>query len=109
MQHGSYIQVRFGYLLKQGITWNDLKQPTTSKKQSERTYNNRKRPTTNKKQPTESNKRPEMIHNEQDTISNDMNLPTMRKKKSETTSNKQILRLFYNMGQSVFFTNTFSI
>ena len=29
-------------------------------------------------------------------------------KRSETTSNEQILRLFYNVGQSVFFSNMFS-
>ena len=31
----------------------------------------------------------------------------MNKTRSETTKNKQILRLFYNMGQSVLFSDTF--
>ena len=67
MQYGSYIQVRFGYLLNQGTTSNDLKRPITSKKRSETTYNNLKKPTTNKKQPKRSKKLPETIHNKQDT------------------------------------------
>ena len=90
---------------------NDLKQPTTSKKWPEMTYNDLKRPIGNKKQPG----------NDLQWARNDLKQPTMNKtqptstqtylqwaKKRCQTTNNQILRLFYNMGQSVLFTNTFS-
>ena len=87
------------YLLNQGTTWNDLKQPTTRKKQPETTYNDLqqarndlKRLTTNKAQTTMT-----WIYVKQ------------AKKRRETTNNKQIFRFFYNMGQTVLFSNTFSI
>ena len=69
-------QVRVGYLLKQGTTWNDLKRPTTSKKKSEMTYNQEE---TSKTQPTMTWK-----------------CLQQAKKRRKTTNNKQILRLFYN-------------
>ena len=86
------------------MTWNDLQWPTTSKKQ------------------------PETIHNEQEKTwnnlqwaRNDLKWPTMSKtqptitwtylqqakKRRKKTNLKQILRLFYNMGQMVLFSNTF--
>ena len=107
------------YLLKQGTTWNnlqqtrnDLQQPTTSKKWPETTYNNQKRPIMNKKRPG----------NDLQRAKNNLKWPTMSKIqpamtrtylqqakiRCETTSNKQILRLFYNLGQSVHLSNMFS-
>ena len=86
--------------------WNHLKQP-------EVTYS--------KQETTSNDLRLEMTYNEQKltlTIWNYLQekKKTDRKKKkknsmqkrSETTSNEQILRLFYNVGQSVFFSNMFS-
>ena len=121
------------YLLKRGTTWNDLKRarndlkgPTTSKKWPEATYNEQEttwndlqRARKDLKWPAASKKRPETTYNEQETTWNDpqrviYNLKRPKrtyneqKKRSETTNNKQILRLFYNMGQSVLFSNMFS-
>ena len=100
-------------------TRNDLKRPTLnnkrptrSKKRPERTYNDLERPITNKKRPGNHLQR----------ARNNLNWPTTNKiqptttqtylqqakERYETTNNKQTLRLFYNRGQSVFFSNTFS-
>ena len=63
-----------------------------------KTRNDLKRPITNKKRPTVS-KTPLT-----------MTWPYLQgvKKRRETTNNKQILRLFYNIGQYVLFSNLFS-
>ena len=78
-------------------------------------------------------KRPEMTWNDLQRARNDLERPTMtynvqettwsktsktqpsmtwsylqRTKRCETTNNKQLFRLFYNMGQKVLFSNTFS-
>ena len=80
-----------GHLLKWGTTsdplqWarNDLKWPTTSKKQPELT-------TTSKTQPTMT-----------------WTYLQRAKKRCETTNSKQISRLFYKMEQTVLFVNRFS-
>ena len=132
----SWKRLKDGYLLKRGTIWNDLKQPTrtyneqkTTWNDLQRTRNDLKKPTTtyneqettwnDLQQPTTSTKQPEATCNEQETTWNDPqqvrdNLqwpePTYNKKKRrrETTNNKQILRLFYDMGQTVLFSNTFS-
>ena len=77
---------------------NDLKQPTTTYNEREtiwndlqRARNDLKRPTTNKTQPTMT-----------------WTYLQRAKKRRKTTNNKQIFRLFYNMGQTVLFSNTFS-
>ena len=99
---------RIRYSLKLGTTWttwndlrrarNNLKRPTTTYNEQERTWNDLqrarndlKRPTINKTQPTVT-----WTHLQQ------------AKKRLETTNNKQIFRLFYIMGQTVLFSNTFS-
>ena len=83
------------------MTWNNLKQPTESKKRPETTYNEQEttsnnlqglEKTCNKqkttwKQPTTSKKQPETTHDKYDTTYNDLNLPTASKK--ETWNNKQ--------------------
>ena len=65
---------------EQEMTWNDLQQAR----------NNVKQPTVSKTQPTMT-----------------WTYPQQAKKRSKTT-NKQILRLIYNMGQTVLFSNMFS-
>ena len=65
---------------RQEAAWNDLQE-------KEITWNNPQRVRDNLQWP-------EFINNKE-------------KKRRETTSSKQILILFYNMGQSVFFSNTF--
>ena len=79
----------FWYLLKCGTTWNDMRRPTMIWIDLQRAKNDLKRPTTRKKQPT--------------TI-----WITTSKKGREAINNKQILRLFYSMEQSVPFSNTVS-
>ena len=49
-----------------------------------------------------------MTRNELDTTYNDLNLQTTSKRRLETTNNKKILRLLYNMVQSVLFSIMFS-
>ena len=96
---------------KQEMTWNNVQRPTTSKKPPETTYIDLKSPITNKKQP----------ENDLQQARNDLKQPTSitqptttwtnlqrAKKWCKLTTNKQILRLFYNMGQSVLFSNSFS-
>ena len=92
-------------------TRNDPKRPTTSKKQPETTYNDLKIPATNTKRPG----------NNLPWARNDLKRPTTSKtpptttrtylqrakQRRETTDNKQILRLFHNMGQTALFSNTF--
>ena len=93
------------HLIKRGTTWNNPKRPTTSNKRPETTYNDLKRLTTNKKQPETTyndKKRSETTHNELDTTDNDLNLRLTSKKKKKKDA------LFYNMGQSVLFSKTFS-
>ena len=81
----------------------DLKWPTTNKKQPETTYNelettwnDLQRARNDLKQPTTSKMLPTMTW------------PYLQwaKKRHETTNNKQIFRLFYNMGQYVLFCKT---
>ena len=112
------------YLLKRGMTWNDQQQPTMSKKQPERTYNEQETtwndlqqpektyseqemtwlwPTTGKKQP--EMKRPTTSKTQPTTTQTYLQ---RAKKRHETTNNSQISRLFYDMGQSVLFSITFS-
>ena len=83
------------YLVKPGTTSNDLKGvrndlkgPTTSKKRPER--NDMKQSTTSKTQSTAT-----WTHLQR------------AKKRCETTNNKQIFRLFYNMGQTILFSYIF--
>ena len=97
---------------EQETTWSDMKRPTTSKKRPETTYNDLKGPIGNKKRPGKDLqrakndlKRPTTSKTQPTTT---QTYPQRIKKRSETTSNNQILRLFYNMGQSVLFSNTFS-
>ena len=74
-------QWHFGCLLKQGTTWNDLQQAR----------NDLKWPTTCKTQ-----------------LIMTWTYLQRAKKRRKTINNKQILRLFYGMGQTVLFSNTFS-
>ena len=83
----------------QEMTWNDLQRarnnlnwPTMSKKQHGMTYKDLKRPSTNKKRP-----------------GNDLQWTRNEKKRCKMTGNKQIFWLFYNMGQTVLTSDTFSI
>ena len=110
-------QPKLEYLIKRGTTWNnlelarnDLKWPTATYNEQETTCNDLKRSIANKKRPGNNLQRarndlklPTTIKTQPTT-----NLPTTSKKRRETTNNKQILRLFYNMVQSVLFSNTFS-
>ena len=86
---------------------NNLKRPTTKKKWPETTYNNLKSPIMNKKQP--GNHIQWARHDlKQPTTSKTQPTTTQTylqqaKKRCKTTNNKQILRLFYNMEQSVLF------
>ena len=105
------------YLLKHGMTWNNLKRSTTSKKRLEMTYNKqettwndlqraRKDLKNDLKQPTASKKWPETTYNKQETTEttynkeettwndlqragNDLKQPTASKKWPETTYNEQ--------------------
>ena len=83
------------------MTWNDLQQLETNKKRPETTYNNLQPARNDLKWPTMSKKQPETTCNEQDTTYNNLNIPT-------TSNSKQIFMLFYNMGQTGLFSNTFS-
>ena len=64
VKHCYAIWIKFGgYLLRRGTIWNDLKLPTTSKKQPEMTYNEQEtvwndlqQARNNLKQPTKSKK-----------------------------------------------------
>ena len=100
-----------GYLLKRATTWNDLKRPTTSKKQPETTWNDLQRVRNNLK-------RPETTYNEQETTWNDLqwarnNLkrPEVNKKRPETTYNKQettwkdLQRTIYNFIEPLYLKN----
>ena len=73
--------LNWGYLLRRGTTWNDLK----------RTRNDLKRLKTSKTQLTMT-----------------WTYLQRAKKRRKTTKNKQIFRLFYNIRQTVLFSNTFS-
>ena len=77
---------------------NDLKWPTTSKKWLEMTYNNLQRARNDLKQPTTSKTQPIRT----------WAYLQQAKKRHKTTNNKQIFRLFYNVGQTLLFSNTFS-
>ena len=124
---------------EQETTWNalqrarnNLKRPTTSKKWPETTYNEQettwnniqrarndlKWPTTTWKDLQRTRNDLETTRNEQKTTWNNpqqVRQPTTtrtyskRAKKRRGTTNNQIYRLFYNMGQSVLFSNTFSM
>ena len=90
---------------EQETTWNDLQQarndlkwPVMSKKQPETTWNNIKQARNDLKRPTMSKTQPTMTQNSLERA----------KQRRKTTNNNQILRLFYNMGQSVLFSTTFS-
>ena len=89
-----------------------MKRPTTNKKQHETTYNDLRRPITNTKRPWSN---PQRARNNLRWLTTSKTQPTttqtylqQAKKWRETINNKQILRLFYKMGQLVFFSNTFS-
>ena len=113
---------RFRYLLKWGTTWNNLKRPTTSKKRPETTYNDLQQRRNDMKWTSAGKKRPETTWNDLQRARNNLKHPTtsktqpimtwtylqQAKKRHETIGNKQIFRLFYNMGQRVLFSNTFS-
>ena len=94
---------------------NDLQRPGTSKKRPETTYNEQETAWNNLQ-------RTETTNNDLQQARNDLKRPTTSKTQStmtwtylqrakerrETTNNKHIFRLFYNMGQTVLFSNTFS-
>ena len=77
---------------------NDLERPTTTYNEQETTWNNLQRARNDLKRPTTSKTQPTMT----------WTYLQWAKKRRETTNNKQIFRLFYNMGQTVLFSNTFS-
>ena len=108
---------------------NDLKQPETTYNEQETTWNNLQRTRNNLKRPTTTYNKQKMTSNNLKQpgnslrrVRNDLKQPTMSKtqptmtwpylqwakKRCETINNKQIFRLFYNMGQYVLFCNTFS-
>ena len=121
---------------EQETTWSDLQRPTTSKKQPKTTCNEQEMTRNDLKRPSTSKKRPETIcsdlkrpignkkrpWNDLQRARNDPKRPTTSKTqptitqtylqwakiRCETTNNNQIFRLFYNMEQSVLFSNTFS-
>ena len=91
---------------------NNLKWPTLSKKQPETTYNNLIRPIGNTKWPG-NNLQWARNDLKQSTMSKTQPTTTQTylqwaKKRCQPTSNNQILRLFYSMGQLVLFSHTFS-
>ena len=73
------------------MTCNNLKQPTMRKQQFKTTYNDLKQPKMSKK-----------------LSYNNLKLPIKSKNIPKMTYSDKILRLFYNTGQSVLFSNTFS-
>ena len=105
-------------LKRSETTWNDLQRPATSKKRPETTYNELQRTRNDLKRPITKKKRPE---NDLQRARNNLKGPTTsktqptttrtyyneQKKRRETTNNKQILRLFYNMGPLVLLSDTF--
>ena len=76
----------------------DLKRPTTIYNEQETTWNALKRVRNNLKRPTASKTQPAMT----------WTYLQQAKKRHETTNSKQIFRLFYNKGQTVLFSNTFT-
>ena len=104
---------------EQELTWNDLQRARNDLQRArndlEITHNNLKRPIANKKrpgnnldlQPARNNlKRPTTSKTQPTTTGTYLQ---RAKKRRKTTINKQILRLFYNMAQSVLFSNSFSV
>ena len=105
----------FWYLLKRETTWNDLKRFEMTYSDPQRAKNNLKRPTTtyNEQGTTEDNLQRARNNLKRPTTSKTQ--PTMTwtylqraKKKRETTNDRQIFRLLYNMGQMILFSNTLS-
>ena len=76
------------YLLKRETTWNDLQRARNDLKRPTTTYNDLQRPRNNLKQPKTSKTQPTMT----------WTCLQQAKKRRETTNNKQVFRLFYNMG-----------
>ena len=74
------------------MNWNNLKQPPT-------TYNDLQWARNDLKWSTKSKTKPSTAQTY---------LQWAKKKQHKTTNSKKIFRLFYNMGQSVLFSNTFS-
>ena len=70
---------------EQEMTWNDLQQPTTSKKQPETTYNDLQQARNNLKQPTTGKKWPEINWNDPQQARNNLKQSTMSNKQHETT------------------------
>ena len=62
------------YLLKWAITWNNLKWPTTSKKQPKTTYNEQEMTWNGLQRPTTSKKRPETTWNDLETAYNEQEM-----------------------------------
>ena len=101
-----FVRVTSWCLLKRGTTWNNLKRLTASKKRPETTYN-KQETTWNDLQCVRNNlKRSTTSKKQLETTPTSKTQPTMiwtylqrAKKRRETTNNKQIFRLFYNMGK----------
>ena len=103
------------YLLKRGTTWNDLKRPETTWNDLQQARNDLKQPTTTYTQQETTWNNLQRARNDLKPPKTSKAQPTMTwtylqraKKRSEMNNNKQILRLFYNMGETVLFSNTFS-
>ena len=76
---------------EQETAWNNLQRTETTNNDLQQARNDLKRPTTSKTQSTMT-----------------WTYLQRAKERRETTNNKHIFRLFYNMGQTVLFSNTFS-
>ena len=83
---------------EQETTWNNLQVLEKTCNEKKRPGNDLQRKGNDLKQPTTSKGQPIMT----------WTYLQRAKKRRETTGNKQIFRLFYNMGQTVLFSNTFS-
>ena len=84
------IPVLHSYLLKHKTTWNNLKQPTRSKKQSETTWNNLQQARNSLKRPTACKKWLETTNSEQETAWNDLKQLRTSKKLPERTYHEQM-------------------
>ena len=108
----SWKRLKDGYLLKRGTIWNDLKQPTRTYNEQKTTWNDLQRTRNDLKKPTTTYNEQETTWNDPQQVRDNLQWPeptyNKKKRRRETTNNKQILRLFYDMGQTVLFSNTFS-
>ena len=75
-----------------------MKRPTATYNEQETTWNDLKQARNDLKRPTTSKAQPAMT----------WTYLQQAKKRRETTNNKQIFRLFYNMGQTILLYNRFS-